>query len=281
MNSHFYAVKCLTNMHMGSGDTNFNIIDNEVQKDPINHYPVMHASGIKGALRDYFKGIGTSSTEIENIFGSERLDDQASNMQKTKPGMLKFLPAQVFCMPVQSADTNAPYYLATSLELLKGFGDIYYALTGKEPTSGFRNSVNSLNEAEAYYKKQCSIKIEDNTFNIQYQNRISSPILEFVKKSYPDAYDYGKLLILPHACLSSIQLPILARNQLNNGISKNLWYEEVVPHGTVFCFGVLSDGTQAGDKALDYFHNKVKGQVVQFGGNASIGCGLTKLIVLS
>ena len=60
MNSHFYAVKCLTNLHMGSGDTNFNIVDNEVQKDPVTQMPIMHSSGIKGALRDHFRGLGTT-----------------------------------------------------------------------------------------------------------------------------------------------------------------------------------------------------------------------------
>ena len=41
----------------------------------------------------------------------------------------------------------------------------------------------------------------------------------------------GKTLyILPEETFKKIELPVLARNKLDNGISKNLWYEQVVPH---------------------------------------------------
>ena len=28
-------LECMTNMHVGNGDVNYNIIDNEVEKDPV------------------------------------------------------------------------------------------------------------------------------------------------------------------------------------------------------------------------------------------------------
>ena len=48
-------LECITNMHVGNGDVNYNIIDNEVERDPVNHYPTIHSSGVKGALREYFE----------------------------------------------------------------------------------------------------------------------------------------------------------------------------------------------------------------------------------
>lgn len=47
-------LKCLTNMQMGGGDVNYNVVDIEVEKDPVTGYPTMNASGVKGALREYF-----------------------------------------------------------------------------------------------------------------------------------------------------------------------------------------------------------------------------------
>ena len=71
----------------------------------------------------------------------------------------------------------------------------------------------------------------------------------------------------------------MARNCLENGISKNLWYEEVVPHESVFVFGVLSDGTKLGDSCLQSFDEKIcKDSLIQFGGNATVGYGLTKVM---
>lgn len=49
-----FKVECITNLHVGNGDVNYNIIDNEVEKDPVTNCPTMNASGIKGAIREFF-----------------------------------------------------------------------------------------------------------------------------------------------------------------------------------------------------------------------------------
>ena len=35
MKTVFYKIDCLTNLHVGSGEVNYNIIDNEVEKDAV------------------------------------------------------------------------------------------------------------------------------------------------------------------------------------------------------------------------------------------------------
>ena len=67
-------------------------------------------------------------------------------------------------------------------------------------------------------------------------------------------------------------LPIIARNHLENGISTNLWYEEFVPHGSIFYTAIL---TPEKDCKLDFT------QPIQIGGNASIGYGFTKIEEIS
>lgn len=34
-------LECMTNMHVGNGDVNYNIIDNEVEKDPVDRKSVV------------------------------------------------------------------------------------------------------------------------------------------------------------------------------------------------------------------------------------------------
>lgn len=63
-------------------------------------------------------------------------------------------------------------------------------------------------------------------------------------------------------------LPIIARNYLENGESKNLWYEQVLPAETVLYTIIQEDGNELA-KALD-------GQIVQIGANATIGYGYCK-----
>lgn len=65
------------------------------------------------------------------------------------------------------------------------------------------------------------------------------------------------------------ELPVVARNQLDNGESQNLWYEELVPHESIFGFIVQADNET---KATEFTTN-LNGKVVQIGANASVGYG--------
>lgn len=63
-------------------------------------------------------------------------------------------------------------------------------------------------------------------------------------------------------------LPIIARNVLENGESKNLWYEQVLPAETVLYTIIQEEG--------DVLANALDGQIVQIGANATIGYGYCK-----
>ena len=74
---------------------------------------------------------------------------------------------------------------------------------------------------------------------------------------------------------SDDNLPIIARNVLDNGESKNLWYEQVIPAETVF-YTLIDD---KGDGKL--FGELTKSDtIVQIGANATIGYGYCKFINL-
>lgn len=62
-------------------------------------------------------------------------------------------------------------------------------------------------------------------------------------------------------------LPIIVRNKLENGVSENLWYEQVVPAETVFCTII--------DDPKDNLTDLLDGKCVQkIGANATIGYGV-------
>ncbi|MBR1854219.1 MAG: type III-B CRISPR module RAMP protein Cmr4 [Lachnospiraceae bacterium] len=267
MDSRFYAVKCLTNLHMGSGDVNFNIVDNEVQRDPVTGYPVMHSSGMKGAFREYF---GDCAPEVvKGIFGAE-----PGQNEERLPGKLRFLSAVLLWMPVRATKGSQVYYLAATKESLSAVGKLHMAITGRDLDEGFLDAVEKLDPKCAYSKSASGeISVEGFKENLTEMPKAIGAVLGKLAES-----DADKLIILPDKTFASINLPVLARNQLNNGISKNLWYEEVVPHDAVFVFGVLSDGTTEGDDLLGIFDKKACGNLVQFGANASVGYGLTKVM---
>ena len=85
-----YMITALSNMHVGSGDINFGVVDNLVQKDLITSVPIINSSGLKGALRDFFNAGGILvDTEIDYIFGPPQKDGK-DDKKISGSGMYKF-----------------------------------------------------------------------------------------------------------------------------------------------------------------------------------------------
>ena len=217
MTANIYLLECLTNLHVGSGEVNYNIVDNEVERDVVTNYPTINSSGVKGALRAHFQEKGIDINLINQIFGKEA------------PGQLKFLSANLLAQAVQEINGESPFKLVRTETAARIFDEILRDF-----------GISLTSEAEGILKQK-QIK------NIKEKEYLS--------------YD----------------LPVLARNQLNNGISANLWYEQVVPHRSLFYITVIG----ADEELLKGFDNVVNQQIVQFGANASIGYGLCKVTRLN
>ena len=282
MKSYFYKIQCITNLHMGSGEINFNVIDNEVERDPVDNRPVMFSSGVKGALKDHFHNQGVGMDTIKDIFGSEI--DRNPN-ENSVPGKTRFLTACLILLPFRAAFGRYPYYLATTKGILQQFGSLYKNIKGTELVEGFEAAVSGLDGKETYGIETDPVKLEDYKYsNIQPVPKAISKALGF----FVNNESIQKVMIIPDFDFGGgrnrVVLPVLARNRLDaQGISQSLWYEEVVPHESVFYLPVLSNETADGDRALDTFHSSITaggGSLVQFGANATIGYGLTRVSAL-
>ena len=71
-------------------------------------------------------------------------------------------------------------------------------------------------------------------------------------------------------------LPIISRNCLEDGQSTNLFYEQVLPRYSHFATLVMGE-----EEPLDSFCNSLNNQIVQIGGNATIGYGYCKFTLFS
>ncbi|SFU71101.1 CRISPR-associated protein, Cmr4 family [Clostridium sp. DSM 8431] len=241
-NFELYLIRCITNLHVGDGNTSYGIIDNEVQKDVITKYPIINSSSLKGSLRNYLES-RYSKNDVNEIFGDE-----------TKMGLYRVFPGMLLSIPMRS--DNRPYYNVTCFGIMKeflGFLDLLdIPLKLSNDYTNEKNSKSKVNiEGEDVY---CQEVNNDDMKKLFYENLI---IIDDKKFG-----DFVK------------ELPIIARNKLENGESKNLWYEEVVPRETRFYFGLCRDG----NKKLLF--NSITENLVQIGGNATIGygyCNITKL----
>lgn len=252
-----YLITCLTNMHVGSGGANYGVIDNLVQRDSTNDMPVINSSSLKGALREFFKDKwGEDDDKLNYIFGKDSTRNPNSK-GKDEIGHYKFFPADLLVLPVRS--NKKPFYRATATMLIDTINTKAKALTTKDIILG------DYNVNQPTIKEGVNVLLEDWRTEVDL-NFSADPNLGDNVAGFDD--DTFKKL--------AKKLPVIARNQLDNGESKNLWYEEVVPRESRFVFFVAKDEKYSAD-----FDEGLKDSIVQIGANASIGYGYVTITKIS
>ena len=269
METKLFKMRLVTNLHMGSGEANFNFIDNQVQRDPITEYPNMHPSGIKGALREFFDGI-ESKEYVREIFGSENTEKEDN-----KQGEVSFIEGKLLSIPVRS--NKKSYFMGTTIEIIKEYVE-FSKLFGK--------NTENLKEIEEELKKIEKKLSEKNRKICVIGSQEEGLLIESFENDEIGFYQEDDILIKVLGIKDIVilkeeifkdeisrRLPVIARNCLENGVSKNLWYEEVVPRESVFYTGIVN--SQNTEKFED-FCRKLEDNLIQIGANATIGYGFTK-----
>lgn len=257
-NYKIYIIHAKTNMHVGSGETNFNIVDNQVQRDVIiPEFPIIHASSLKGALREFYINNETDKNMIDHVFGSEEY-----------AGMYKFFEANLLTLPVRSNKKQyfmgiCPYIIRSLISYMEDFS------VGIDEIKDLQELLNMKTLVE----KGKAI-IFENIENVKIEN-ISATYKEFNEIEKLKELLGEDIALLSDDDFKEIakELPVIARNKLKNGLSENLWYEEIVPRASKFYFAIGQ--TQEWE---DEFNKILTNNLIQIGANASIGYGFTKIV---
>ncbi|MBD3374426.1 type III-B CRISPR module RAMP protein Cmr4 [candidate division KSB1 bacterium] len=246
MNYKACLIRLLTNMHVGGGDSNFGVVDKLVQRDPVTNYPTVFSSSLKGALKEYCNG----ESFVSDVFGD---NDNAGNY--------RFFAANLLALPARS--NKKSFFMATAPSVLKEF-------MGTLTTFGIGNGFDDIqklakkpvDKGKVFVNHSEPMRIEDWGSIHDAEIPTSNPLLgNNIALFHED--DFKEL---------ANNLPVIARNHLENGQSTNLWYEEIVPRESRFYF-ILGFG----ESNHDEFETKIRKGIVQIGGNASIGYGFTKI----
>ena len=244
--NHTYLIRCLTNLHVGSGENNYGIIDKQIQRDTISSVPIIHSSGLKGAIREYFEEVvGLKSDKMTELFGSDK--DTKDALQQ---GALRFFEASLISIPVRAKDSNL-FYKSTFDSLINEFNNRMNVLgenvvkIDPKPSLNTVKAKTEFGELELYNEPLLGeniVKIED------------SKMREVLKR-----------------------LPVIARNSLENGQSENLWYEEVVPRESLFYFSIAVPSNLVKADFDHDFNANFHECIIQIGANATIGYGQCKI----
>lgn len=255
MKAVFYKLKCITNVHAGTGEANYGIVDREVSKDEVTGYPIIHSSSLKGALRSAC--INIEEDKIKEIFGAEGSGNTAY------PGTYKFLDAMFVSRPMRVYKSEKSPFLPTVsvaslnqyLERLSAFGKNHYGIE-KLPDIDFGENLFLTNLEE-------DVKVEGEPTGKLGEEVVCQ--LEKLSDVLGSHFAVAKTF-------DGYNLPVFAHIRLKDGKSgMGLWYEEAVPHETVFFFGVISP---------DDVNEINLPPIVQIGGRTSTGCGFVKITKL-
>lgn len=272
MESKFYGLKCITNLFVGNGDNSYGIIDNQVEKDPILETPIIPSSSLKGSLRDFFENNSDNNIKITEIFGSD-----AKETKNTNSGSYSFFTAQLLFIPMRVSDGNFTYCLVTTVDLLEKMIQMVSDLNGdlpcdmQEAIKKVKEKINNLKDKYGISNKDISVEGYDLENCEKEVNKVVDLLNIFEKFNLKNGVP---IVILKPEIFKEIDLPIVARNQLEDGLSNNLWYEEIVPHESIFYFAIMYPDNNDSFKKFD---EELRSNIIRFGGGASIGYGYCKI----
>ncbi len=265
----FYLIHAISNLHVGSGEGDFSVIDKQVQRDQTTRLPIIHASGIKGAIREameYEQKNGATATQVSNngknpiveAFGSDPKDRKS-----IQQGKYNFYDARLLALPARSSHDF--FYVATCPALLE---EAIKNFEMFQPQSEYLPLLKGLAEQASENAQYFGT---DQGEPIRLEEEWDATYNEFDLDKLTDLFGDRLALLSNHAFdRLANELPIIARNYLNDGISENLWYEEVVSREARFITMI------AREDGMDYLNTFLgsKNNLVQLGANATVGYGL-------
>jgi len=270
MTTALYQLTTLSSLHAGSGEINFDIIDNQVQRDHTTRLPIINSSSLKGAFREHFETLkGDTSNMVKYIFGPS---NQSNDSHQT--GAYSFFEANLLSRPVRSNvkfyfNATSPAVINTLIETIENF-DIAFDPDVLDQLKAFA-SLCPLHGNPMIFEEISGAVLEE--YDAVYEAFDTSGLHGFLGEN---------LALFADSDLAELELPVLARNYLKDGVSKNLWYEEVVPKQSRFYFQIAKPQNldkQDKNEKLDRFDNifEKEGSRVQFGANKSIGYGFCRV----
>lgn len=274
-----YHIETITNLHVGSGEANFGVVDRLIQKDAATGFPNINASSIKGALRELFEAQTQQDNEknIEAIFGSKPNDDK-----NREAGLFRFFDAYLLGMPVRC--DKAPFLMGTCPRLIRDYFR-FCRLFGCDLDENITKAIEQILNKVEEHKPLVLAKNYNEALIEDFENKATYYDVKG-KKEQEDACNFLTDLLKKPVVLFTDQeflrlcdedhLPVIARNNLTKD-HENLWYEQVLPRFSILYTFVMVPEEKDIKSQEDFFNvmlNKVG--VVQLGANATVGYGYCK-----
>jgi CRISPR-associated protein Cmr4 len=280
-----------TSTHIGSGQS-YGAVDLAIQRERYTGFPVGASSGVKGAIRDWFRH--QDPNEQDRRWAAFGPDTEHAGLHG---GALAFTDARLLLFPIRSvagvfAWTTCPTVLERFKRDLDGIG---HTVGWDTPdTEGEKVAVTS----QSVNTTSSHVVLEDHQFFFNHDDDVAALAEWLEGHALPDneAYTYWRdslkkrLLVLPDDAFTHFvhhSTEVQARVKLNEkgttADDGNLFYQENLPCDTLLYSLALAQDDMSeklkdgSAEALLNYVRQLDGHRLQLGGDASVGRGITRV----
>ncbi len=266
-----------TPLHPGTGSTT-GVVDLPVQRDIHTGFPIIQASGLKGAMREVVEG-KLSKEKVDIIFGPENSEHA---------GSISITDARLLAFPVRSL-SEVYVWVTCPLVLDRLKRDMGLI---KIPANSLPDIPDTKGKAYIPTGSDLSKKIVLEEFYLMVDNTKANDVDKWVNeiiRFLPSAEAHKSvnekmekhLVVISNedfAHLVKTATQVSARIVLDeNKTSKNLWYEESLPPDTllytmIFAMDSRKDRAMQADEIIRTLEDTVC-EYIQIGGNETVGMG--------
>lgn len=287
-----------TPLHAGSGDS-LGIVDMPIQRERHTSFPKIEASSFKGCVREHFErdsNLGEKHPKVLAAFGDEGVGNEGS-----KAGALGFTDARLLLFPVKSmkgvfAWITCPKIISTFNEDLKLAGHEIQFDLNKANRAAIGNNLTLNNK---------NIVLEEYTFAVNENTGAKNEVNDFGEWFALNLYNgdgfFAEKLMTDIVVLENddfkdfvnLSTEVITRTRIDNNTGTvadgALFTEEYLPAECLMYSLVLTAPEFAKKEAKKEFETEqdlktffkdfiTENPVLQVGGNATLGKGITKAI---
>ena len=258
METKLFFINALSNLHVGSGEINYGLVDNLIQRDPVSGLPTINSSSLKGALREHFSNLTDTKVDVKTIFGSDPKETKSRQQ-----GSVRFFDADLVSIPIRATGATFSFAHATSSATLKRIA--------------LRNQQMNVDDSHVFLSiDKLPTTQGSSTVSVKLEDLINGVPVYTTNQFAPIVGEH--LAIVSENQLNQLcnneHLPIISRNCLDNGQSTNLFYEQVLPRYSRLVTIVMGEGEK-----FEAFCKALNNQIIQIGAHATIGYGFCQFSI--
>ena len=294
-----FYIQTITPTHIGSG-SDLGVVDMPIQRESHTSFPKIEGSSLKGAIREAVEQNSSEELKIHTIFGyddtnaSDKAKKAFENNRDKFAGAIGFSDARILLFPVKSV--KGVYAYITSPLVIQRYKEELENIAKDSIDFDIPKKNSITNESEIKLGDNENIVIlEEYSFDNIDENENTTKLANFLAEQTGINEIKEKLIVLDEDDFKDFVkmfTEVITRTKIDNlkGTVKDgaLFTEEYLPAQTVMYSFVMASPIMANidevkedldneDKVLEFFKDNCP-NVIQIGGNATIGKGICKIV---